>query len=429
VADPTFAESQALIKKITYLLHLVRDRAEVTSTTLTSQIDTVQQAVEGDFSAELLDAVEALRNRYASLMSEDTVRALLTPPLLHIAKVLDWPDTDPSAILTRLYEYMVTNSLTVKGRNISFGSVTAGGSNAGNGTVNRLVKDETNYQIEATTVEVKTLECIFDATSRTEKGEEEFEVRGESANKDGLETAGSGTLAVLRAMSARDTAAILDNPSFTTYSGTTSAPTAISGWTPTASSTVYTNLAIDTTNYYRLVPGETTGAALKISAADGVSQALSVRGSKLSPNVPYYLQVAYNRQVGSGSATLQISLGATTKSVVLAAQTGWNVLRLDLDQGLWLRRFNEQDLDIRIELTSYTSGYVLVDDVILVPMQQVDGAWYAVVGGSTPFLRRDTFTFTDTGGTSAIQQYWFWRGFGQYLPFKTDGSETWTDPP
>ena len=38
-------------------------------------------------------------------------------------------------------------------------------------------------------------------------------------------------------------------------------------------------------------------------------------------------------------------------------------------------------------------------------------------------------TFTDTGGTSAIQQYWFWRGFGQYLPFKTDGTETWTDPP
>jgi len=429
VADPTFAESQSLIKRLTYLLHLVRDRAEVTATTLATQIDNTQQDVEGDYSAELLDAIEAFRSRYASLMNEESVRALLTPPLLHIAKVRDWPDTDPSAILTRLYTYMVDNTLTVKGRNMTFGSVTAGGSNAGNGTVNRLTKDENNYNIEATTVEVKTLECIFDATSKTEKGEEEFEVRGENANKDGLQTEGSGTLAVLRAMSARDTAAILQNPSFTDYSGTTGTPTAITGWTPIASSTVYTNLEIDTTNYYRLVPGETTGAALKIKAADGVSQALSVRGAKLSPSVPYYLQVAYNREVGSFSGTLRISLGATTKSVVLAAQTGWNILRLDLDQGLWLRRFNEQDLDIKVEVTAYTSGNLLVDDVILVPMQQVDGCWYSIVGGSTPFLRRDSFAFADTGGTSAIIQYWLWRGFGQYLPFKTDGTETWTDPP
>lgn len=429
MANPTQAEIQAQIKRIVYLLHLIRDRAEITSTTLAAQIDTVQQAVEGDFSTEELDAVEALRGRYASLMSGDTVVALLTPELLHYAKLNDWPDTDPVSILSRLYDYMVANSLTVKGRNITFGAVTAGGSNAGNGTVNRLVKDENDYQIEATTVEVKTFECVQDATSKTEKGEEEFEVRGEAASKDGLETLGSGTLAVLRAVSARDTAAILKNPTFTSYQGTTSAPTAIDGWTPTASSSVYSNLEIDTTNYYRIMPGETTGAALKIKAADGVSQAISVQGAKLSPDVPYYLQIAYNRAVGSFSGTLRISLGATTKSVVLAAQTGWNVLRLDLDQGLWHRRFNEQDLDVKIEVTSYTSGNLLVDDVILVPMTQVDGAYYAVVGGSTPFLRRDTFTFTDSGGTSAIIQYWLWRGFGQYLPYKTDGTETWADPP
>lgn len=429
MASPTFAESQALIGKIMYALHLVRDRAEVTSTTLATQIDTIQQAVEGDFTPELLDALESFRSRYASLMTSEVVASMLTPPLLHIAKVRNWPDTDPLTILSRLYEYMDANSLSVNSRNITFGSVTAGGSNVGNGTVNRLTKDENDYPIEATTVEVKTFECRQDANSQTEKGEEVFEVRGQTANKDGLETAGSGVSGTLRAMSCKDTAQILQNPSFTTYTGTTSTPTAIAGWTPTASSSVYSNLEIDTTNYYRLYPGETTGAALKIKAADGVSQALTVLGGKMDPTRPYYMQVAWNRAVGSFSGTLRISMGGTTKSVVIAAQTGWNVLRLDLDQGLWFKNFNEQDLDIKIEVTSYSSGTLLVDDVILVPMAQIDGCWYTIVGGSTPFLRADSFTFTDSGGTDAIIQYWLWRGYGMYLPSNNSGSETWADPP
>lgn len=430
MASPTFAECQAQIKRLCYLLHLVRDRAEITSTTLATQIDTIQQAVEGDFTADELDAVEAFRSRYASLMTSEVVSSLLTPELLHIAKVRSWPDTDPVAILSRLYEYMDANSLSVNSRNITFGSVTAGGSNVGNGTINRLTKDENDFPIEATTVEVKTFECRQDANTQTEKGEEVFEVRGTAANKDGLETAGSGVLGTLRAMSCRDTAQILQNPSFTTYTGTTSVPTTIAGWTPITTPSSYANLEIDTTNYYRLYPGETTGASLKIkTTTDGVSQALSVLGSKLSPVKPYYAQIAWNRSVGSFSGTLRLSVGATTVSVVAAAQSGWQVLRLALDQGLWARNFNEADLDIKIEITAFTSGYVLVDDLILVPMEQIDGCWYTIVGGSTPFLRNDTFTFTDSGGTDAIIQYWLWRGYGMYLPSNNAGSETWTDPP
>lgn len=431
MASPTFAECQAQIKRLCYLLHLVRDRAEVTSTTLATQIDTIQQAIEGDFATEEMAAVEAFRSRYASLLNSEVVSSLLTPELLHIAKVRDWPDTDPTAILSRLYEYMDANSLSVNSRNITFGSVTAGGSNVGTGTINRLTKDENDYPIEATTVEVKTFTCVQDANSQTEKGEEVFEVRGKAANKDGLETAGSGILGTLRAMSGKDTAQILRNPSFTTYDGASaSSLTSIAGWTPITSPTVFTNLEIDTTNYYRTYPGETTGASLKIkTTTDGVSQALSVLGAKLSPTVPYYAQVAWNRQVGSFSGTIRLSVGGSTVSVVCAAQTGWQVLRLPLDQALWSKNFNEQDLDVKVEITAFTSGYVLVDDVILVPMSQVDGCWYTIVGGATPFLRNDSFTFTDSGGTSAIVQYWLWRGYGMYLPSENTGSETWTDPP
>lgn len=430
MATPTFAEAQAQIKRLCYLLHLVRDRAEITATTIATQIDTIQQAIEGDFTAEELDAVEAFRSRYASLMTSEVVSSLLTPELLHIAKVRDWPDTDPIAILSRLYEYMDANALSVNSRNITFGAVAAVGSPAGTGTINRLTKDENDYPIEATTVEVKTFTCVQDANSQTEKGEEVFEVRGKAANKDGLETAGSGVLGTLRAMSGKDTAQTLQNPSFTTYTGSAATPTAIAGWTPIASPTVYTNLEIDTTNFYRTYPGETTGASLKIkTTTDGVSQALSVLGAKLSPTVPYYAQVAWNRQVGSFSGTIRLSVGGSTVSVVCAAQTGWQVLRIALDQSLWLKNFNEQDLDVKVEITAFTSGYVLVDDVILVPMSQIDGCWYTIVGGATPFLRGDSYTFTDSGGTDAIIQYWLWRGYGMYLPSNNAAGETWTDPP
>jgi hypothetical protein len=61
-------------------------------------------------------------------------------------------------------------------------------------------------------------------------------------------------------------------------------------------------------------------------------------------------------------------------------------------------------------------------------MTQADGCYYAVVGGSTPFLKEDVFTFTDTGGTSAIINYWLWRAFGRFLPHNASAGETWADP-
>jgi hypothetical protein len=422
MAAPTEAEVQAQTKRLVAVLHKTRDNAEITATTFVSHFDTIAQAVEGDHVSEELDAVEAFRSRYASLMSQGSAAALLIPELLHYARAMSWPDTDPGDIFTRLYDEFIANAKRVKSRDISFGAVSAGGSNAGNGTINRLVVDENSFEIEATNVEVKTFECTFDANSASEKGEERFEVRGEDASKDGMETLGSGLVGELRALSARDSAQYLNNPSFSTYDPTATPRfnswTLVSGTTPTQ----------DTTNYYRLVPGETSGASAVFGANAVLEQAFSVKGAKLAPGQPYYLQIAYNRQVGSFAGDLKITFGNTTKTVSLAAQTGWNVLRLDLANGLWFKNANKQDLSIKIEVLNYSAGTLLVDDVIFSPMAQVDGIYYAIVGGSTPFLRKDIFTFTDTGGAAAKLQYWFWRLFGRYLPAVTDASETWTDP-
>jgi hypothetical protein len=331
------------------------------------------------------------------------------------------PETDADGILGRLYDYFVSGSKTVLSRGITFGAVAAGGSNVGTGTVNRLTKDESNFDIEATNVEVKTLKCVFDANSQSEEGEEVFEIRGIEASKDGLETLGSGLVGQLPALSARSSEQMIDNASFETYDA--SATPRFASWTLTSGTTP----TQDTTNYYRIMPGRTTGDAAVFSANALLTQELSVRGTKINPGVPYYLQVAYNRAVGGFTGDLKIGLGNTTVTVSLAAQTGWNVLRLALGTGLWPKTFNKQDLAVTVQVLNFSAGTLLVDDVILAPMAQADGCYYAIVGGATPFLRDDSFTFTDTGGTTAILQYWFWRAFGRYLPH-TAGAPTWAEP-
>ncbi|HBY62161.1 MAG TPA: hypothetical protein DEH78_20265, partial [Solibacterales bacterium] len=212
---------------------------------------------------------------------------------------------------------------------------------------------------------------------------------------------------------------------FSQYSGTEAVPTAITDWTVTTS---ISNFELDSTNYYRDFVGDTTPRSLRIKANDTVTQNFNVGKARFNPFTPYYLQIAYNRQVYSGDGTLTITLGSRTTNVVLAAQTGWNVLRMPIGQNNWHSRWNQENAGVAIALSSRTTGSVLVDDVVLVPYDNFDGSWYAIVGGSTPFLRKDKANWTDTATEGAIVQYFLWRFFNGYLPHTTGGSVTWTEP-
>lgn len=427
MASPTYAEIRDWLRSCVYLLHLIRDRAEITAETIVTRVDTIQQLAEGDYSAEVLAAVDAIRQRYAACLSRAGAEAVILPHLIHLAKLNNWPERTTDAIMGRFYDYCITNSLTVKARNITRGAISAGGSNVGTGTINRLTKDENDYPLEACNVEVKTFECLQDSNSATSKGEESFNVYGKQASKDGLDTLGSGINGTTRAVSARDTAVLIDNPSFETYSGTAAVPTDITGWTINTIG----NVSVETTGtasyFYRTYPESTTSYSLKLSGNVTVTRALGQQ--KLSPSNPYYVQIAYNRQTGLGDGNLTIALGASTVTVALVAQAGWNILRIALDKSLWFKRFNQANLSLVITLDSRTTGYTLIDDVILVPMTQVDGTYFTIVGGVTNFLRRDIFTFTDTlAGSESILQYWLVRGTGHYLPAVTDGSQTIAEP-
>jgi hypothetical protein len=290
--------------------------------------------------------------------------------------------------------------------------------------------DERNQNIESVNVELKTIECIVDHNSGAQKGEEVFEFRGVDTTPDYLLLSGSGEAGMLTAFCRHEgsgaAGSLLRNSSFDAFSngGTT---TDFSGWTM-SSAGLYDN---DTTNYYRVAPGASASSSgsLKMDANGSISQSLYTTRTPIRPGVPYCLQIAYNRQVGSGDGTLTIRMGAHNTNVVLAAQTGWNILRVTLNTNCWFRNFNEQDLDVSIELASRTTGYVLVDAVIFAPLIQFDSTWWWLVGGATPFLKRDVFTVTDTGGAAGtgIVQYWLWRAGLGYLP-STGGAPTWVEP-
>src|SRR5574343_387460 len=377
-----------------------------------------------DYAPEVAGAMAQLRARYVNLLTPATIRSILDPMFITYGRVIGVSATNADTVLFEIYRRMVANGYEIKSRGMSLGSVSSI-TGTGTGLVQRLTVDEYGYSPENVTPETKKFECTADARSGAARHEEIFTLTGSPVGRDLLDISkggGSGVNLTLAAQSARTSLA--RNASFSSYSGTTAVPTAITNW----DAGTIGNLAIDTTNYYRDYVGDTTPASLKFSDNTYVEQNLDDTNVTLNPNRPYYLQIAYNRSIGSGDGTLTIQLGNTTKSVTLSAQTGWNILRLDLDSGLWFKNFNKQDPTIKITLSGRTSGYTLVDDVIFCQMSYIDGLYYTIVGGATPFLKDAYFTVVDTdGGTvgDGLINKWLWRAYSRYLPHTTAASASW----
>lgn len=411
----TEAEIQTQWKNATKCFH---DSLSAMATWITNE-DTYVQSFETAYPAEQADGLRAARaNLDAFLRSYPDV---LAPIMREYGRVMAAPEADLSSLIFRLYQWLKDNTATVKSRGITFGTPTFSGA-TGTGTINRLTKDRNNYDIEGIFLDAKIAECSEDQSTGVNKHQEAFIVRGAAPARDSLAVSGSGLVARMVAISAADS--LLTNASFDDFSGTIGTLTELIGWTPT---TALSNFALDQTNYYRSSPGSTTPASLKISANDTMTQALSISGRTIDPNVPMYAQIAFNREVGTGDGTLTLTFGSQTATVSLAAQTGWNILRITIGQKNWYDTFKENDLDFKIGLSSRTTGYVLVDDFIIAPYTLFDNTWHAIVGGSTPFLTRDKATWTDAlaGSDSKLQQ-WVWRATGQYLPH--DASPSISDP-
>lgn len=384
-------------------------------------------AIVTNYPQAISGAAQAMRSALVGVRS--LAPAILQQGMYDFGNVIAAPASSPPDIFRNfLYQYFVDNAKSVNARAFTRGSMSAV-TGTGTGVINRLNTDGNNFPLEAGHAEARKAIITLDKLSGGVTHEENFEFRGADPQPDNLKIAGSGRRKDIPCLSGRASENYLSNPSFDSFSGTIAALTAVTDWTPT---TAIGNFQLDQTNYYRSYEGITTPASLRISTNDTMTQNLAnVRKPSFDPLTPMYFQIAFNRTVGTGDGNLNIVLGSKTTTVALVAQAGWNILRLAIGQNNWFRNFNQTTMTVAVSIDSRTTGYTLVDDIILAPFTEFDGTFYAPVGGATPFLKDDYCTWTDSEA-GAVVAYWLWQMFGEqwwaYLPSNNAAAETWADP-
>lgn len=445
---PTEAEIQTQWRAAVDVLESMRNFADGTLAGAGGKFDVLMQALEGEYTPnDLASFVSGFRAGCSDLLTPGVASSVITPILFEYGRILAASAAagfgsgyrTPGQLFRALYDWFHENSLSVESRAITFDTTaTAGAGNVGNGEMARLTVDENGYDLEACHVEKKQFRCRADQNAGTDENAEVFEFVGTAASFDSLLRAahGSGesgrTTIVSRHAGTGSGGSLLTNSSFSQFSST--ATPKFTAWTESAGGAQITQ---DATNFYRTHPGAQVDASLRINGGGGtvtLKQLLTdSRVRRLSADVPYFLRVMLNKDVGSASGgTVTIRMGSQTASVTIAALgSGWQELLITPGTASWFRSFNEDPLDIEIEWASSVSGFLLVDDVIFAPFDLIDGTYWLLrgnAGSHVPWLVDDILTFTDTGGapaTGKIQWWLFVSGFG-YLP--SSGAPTFADP-
>ncbi len=444
---PTEAEIQTQWRNSIDLIEQTRVYADATVAGGGGLLDTLLQALEGEYTpSELANAAQRYRAGLSSLVEPARVLEFLTPIIFEYGNILSEGSGygDTGTLMQALYEHFVTNSLTVESRAITYDtSATLGGSNVGNGGMERLTVDENGFNLEDCYVEAKRFRCRSDQNSGSREHAEVFEHLGDTASRDSLlrSSSGSGEQANTFLSSHHAGGAgggsLLRNGSFSTFDSTASPK--FEGWTEASGGGNMTQTVV-AAEIYRSHPGAGTDAALKLTG-DGtqvtIKQTLASMGvSQLDPDTPYFLRVMLNKDEGTAvGGTITLKLGSQSATVTISAMgSGWQELFIG-GGGLtsnWFRNFNEDPFDVELDWSSSSSGYLVVDDMIFAPWDLIDGTWWFLRGNSTthiPWLVDDTLLFTDTGGAPATAkiQYYLWASGLGTLP-STTGTPTFTEP-
>jgi len=431
MALPSEAQIRAAILQATEILEATLDFGASTSPNFIAESEALHSAVGAWATSEIssaLGAVDTQRRRLAAIVSPGAARPMLDP-LWHVyADVLGIEEGAIEDRLDRIREVFDANADSVNSRDFTFATASAGGSNVGDGLIQRCTVDEYGEPIEAAHAESKSFVCVSDqnSTGGGQRHEEVFEVRGAPLGDDELDRAGSGILVRVQAVSARNS--MLKNASWDAWRSTTNDATALTS-IPNWTVDTIANVEADATNFYRTEGGRdpATPYGMKLTGAVVFSQSIQRLRGRIDPTRPVYLQVAYNRAVGSGTGRLVLAIGSTSVNVTLSAQAGWNILRVPLDVNAYLATFDGDDTKVTLTLDTTPTGYTVVDDIILTQPPRIDGTMYVVVGGATPFMLDDSFTIGDSASDATIIQKWLWRVYGRWLPSATGGTETWAN--
>jgi hypothetical protein len=420
-----------------------QDEMEVDLQTALIDIDNPRRA------KTVMDAIySGVRSSISLALARSSLQSALRPLLLSYAEILGIATTNEQEIITEIIRDMVTNSLSVQTRDITFDlTPTAGGSNVGTGSVIRLTVDENGQEIESiSAAESILLECIDDQASRlgAQRNQERFSVQGEQAKHDNLglwEFSSSGEQKEIVVMNESDSG-LIQNGSFSDFNETSGVlngdnadgtPNGLPFWN--MSGGVATGLAIQDSqvstandNFYVNIDSVITPASLKVSTTKYIQQSLNLLNIDFErPYLPFF---AYRGDLGVAPNGTKNKIWWGSKSqewTYNGSDTGWKVTYADLDQDLWPKNWANTDLPkLKLEATTLASGYLLWDSVFLVPGTKFGNTWWWIYpGNNTPFLKRDTFAFADTE-VGAIIQKGFAFAYGRHL--RHSGSPTWAEP-
>lgn len=420
--DQTWLEEWAQIRARFDMVNLIK----VAGTTWLTKRDTLEQALEGVYLKEKLDNISNVQATLSNLLSPQSLAAIWTPHLLELARIAGIPERDPAQIVVKLREgYMVTNTEFIKSRGLSFGSISAV-TGTGNFVVNRLTVDAEGQYLENVFTEAKRAEIIADQGS-VDEHEEVLQFRGVEAEPDFVGLAGSGMIVNVPLISAgaAGSGQYLVNPSFSDFLGT--APTAgtpttltddedLPGWIVTTPGSA--KVFLDTPTPYRGFPGDTTPYGVEFTGNNKIVQHFNDQKRPVfRKDEPIYVQVAiYRKSSCDGNVILRFGAITITTAMSSLTDNAWNIVRMTIGTNNWYTNFKEDDPTFEVELASRTTGSMGIDDCIVQKFANVDGTYYAPVGGSTSALLGDYVTWTDgLSGSDAIHQYYLWRSGLGYL--------------
>lgn len=421
-----------------------------------SEFEGLTSALKGQFTPELLAAWMAqYRNELSNLVSPSRIYDAIAPCILDYGKVLQAAGSIGSNyetvedLIGAIFEHFANGSERVESRVIALDDAqTLTGT--GDGEISRLVTDSDGYQIDGVTVETKVFRCRRDQNSGTKKHAEEFELVAETRSRDELEVNdyGSGALTsfALRNRHAGSGAqgSLLRNSSFSSYDST--ATNVFTNWEKVSG----TEAIQSTSLFYATYPGADTDESMLmgVSAASGTARykqtIANMRVAQLNPFRPYFLRAMVNRDDGPGAqgagGSFVLHLGSQSVSLALGLfAAGWNEVIIPLDANCWFKNFAlgaaSDDFDVEVEWTGWTSGDLLIDDVIFCELTPHDGTWWVARmndASPTPWVVDDELAFTDTqvDDQAGKINYNLWRAGLGYLPHDTllSGNITFADP-
>ncbi len=339
---------------------------------------------------------------------------------------LDAPSSSPSTILPLLAQHMVGTSDTINASTISTPTYSAGGSNAGNGTLVLSKKNLAGVDDERIISEVLAMTCITDAPSLSATaGSESFSLVGypKFNNVNAYGTLGSG---VGPTIVCGDNSNLLTNGTFETWT-VTNVP---DNWTP---------VGTVTTNYLRVATPHrgTYGLALKSNASAATISMTQSIASVVKTQTIYALGV-WLRRSGSltGSSVIQVRVTGTSFSTVFAINanptsltTSYAFYSVVFPTGLTI----PSDLSVCVEwgtVGAISSGdQIFVDDIVLQPMTAFSHVQYALFSGTDAgnWIKGDTLTVTTAKSASGVFQDFFSRVYDVALPSDAAASETISD--